>query len=93
MQAKSEQWQADGGKFIPYPATWLNRQGWLDELPAAQAGEDGLPPFVPPDPAAVDARREEGKAIQARLDADAARVAERKAFLRSQIPQLRIATG
>ncbi len=31
----SEQWQKDGGQFIPYPRTWLNRGGWTDELDAA----------------------------------------------------------
>lgn len=31
-QAKtSEQWMKDGGQFIPYPATWLNKKGWEDE--------------------------------------------------------------
>jgi hypothetical protein len=29
---KSEQWMKDGGKFIPYPATWLNSGGWDDEI-------------------------------------------------------------
>ena len=32
----SEQWQKDGGQFIPYPQTWLNRGGWADELDAAR---------------------------------------------------------
>lgn len=32
-QKKSEQWQSDGGKFIPYAATWLNGQRWEDEVP------------------------------------------------------------
>ena len=32
----SGDWAKDGGKFIPYPATWLNAEGWLDEVqPAA----------------------------------------------------------
>jgi hypothetical protein len=25
-------WQKDAGQFVPYPATWLNRRGWEDEL-------------------------------------------------------------
>jgi hypothetical protein len=29
---KSEQWQKDGGKFIPHPATWLNGKRWEDEM-------------------------------------------------------------
>jgi hypothetical protein len=28
---KSEDWIKENGKFIPYPSTWLNAQGWLDE--------------------------------------------------------------
>lgn len=31
-QKNSEQWQKDGGKFIPHPATWLNGKRWEDEL-------------------------------------------------------------
>lgn len=27
----SDQWQREGGRFIPYPATWLTAKGWLDE--------------------------------------------------------------
>ncbi len=30
-QAKTEQWVKDSGQFIPYPATYLRRQSWLDE--------------------------------------------------------------
>ena len=29
----SMDWQKDEGKFIPYPATWLNDKRWEDELP------------------------------------------------------------
>lgn len=33
IQAKtSSEWVKDGGQFIPYPATWLNAQGWEDEI-------------------------------------------------------------
>ena len=28
---ESEQWQKDGGQFIPHPTTWLNQQRWNDE--------------------------------------------------------------
>lgn len=28
----SEQWTKDFGQFIPYPATWLNAQGWKDDI-------------------------------------------------------------
>jgi hypothetical protein len=29
---KSEEWQEQNGKFIPFPATWLRAKGWEDEL-------------------------------------------------------------
>lgn len=28
----SEEWTKDGGRYIPYPATWLNAEGWNDEI-------------------------------------------------------------
>lgn len=31
-QKGSEQWQKDGGQFIPHPATWLNGRRWEDEV-------------------------------------------------------------
>lgn len=30
-------WKKDGGQFIPYPATWINRGGWEDEVGTAIA--------------------------------------------------------
>ena len=30
-QRGSEQWQRNGGQFIPHPATWLNQGRWEDE--------------------------------------------------------------
>lgn len=30
-QKKSHDWIKEGGKYIPYPATWLNRGGWMDQ--------------------------------------------------------------
>jgi|GEM_PF-382406 len=35
----SEQWTRDKGKYIPYPATWLNRGGWEDEIQRKQEVE------------------------------------------------------
>jgi hypothetical protein len=29
---KSDDWQKDGGQYIPYPATWLNAEGWADVI-------------------------------------------------------------
>lgn len=35
-QAESEQWQKEGGKFIPNPSTWLQGERWNDELKPAR---------------------------------------------------------
>lgn len=32
LQKKQDGWVKDGGKFIPYPATWLNQRRWEDEV-------------------------------------------------------------
>jgi uncharacterized protein YdaU (DUF1376 family) len=32
MHKKSDQWTMDKGKYIPYPASWLNAEGWNDEI-------------------------------------------------------------
>lgn len=29
---KSDDWRKDGGKFIPYPASWLRGERWDDQL-------------------------------------------------------------
>lgn len=39
QQKQSDQWNRDGGQYIPYPATWLNQRRWEDEAPA-QSGEE-----------------------------------------------------
>ncbi len=45
-QAKqSQDWQKEGGQYIPYPATWLNARGWEDELEPA-APERRQPTFT-----------------------------------------------
>lgn len=39
-QAKtSADWTSDGGRYVPYPASWLNAKGWEDEI--AGAPQDG----------------------------------------------------
>jgi len=30
--SRSQSWLKEGGKFIPYPATWLHAKGWEDEV-------------------------------------------------------------
>lgn len=34
QQKRSDQWNRDGGQYIPYPATWPNQRRWEDEPPA-----------------------------------------------------------
>jgi len=29
---ESDQWKADGGKYIPNPSTWLNQERWTDDV-------------------------------------------------------------
>lgn len=29
---ESDQWKADGGKYIPNPSTWLNQERWSDDV-------------------------------------------------------------
>lgn len=31
-QKAGHDWQQEGGKYIPHPSTWLNNEGWLDEV-------------------------------------------------------------
>ena len=38
MLKGSNEWTKDGGQYVPYPATWLNADGWNDEVGSA----DGL---------------------------------------------------
>ena len=32
---ESDQWNRDGGQYIPYPATWLNKREWEDDISPA----------------------------------------------------------
>lgn len=45
-QAKtSEQWAKENGRYIPNPSTWLNAEGWEDEIkPAILTASGGNPP-------------------------------------------------
>jgi hypothetical protein len=44
----SADWTKDGGKYIPYPATWLNAKGWDDE--------ESTSPTPTPDPDEINYR-------------------------------------
>lgn len=53
-QMETEQWQREGGKFIPYPSTWLNRGQWEDEVKSnnqepQESATDGLTKVFNPD--------------------------------------------
>jgi hypothetical protein len=36
LQVDSPDWQKDGGKYIPNPATWLNGERWKDQLSSTE---------------------------------------------------------
>lgn len=42
VQKASRQWTKDGGQYIPYPASWLNAEGWEDEVGESSDGLDNL---------------------------------------------------
>lgn len=41
-ERQTADWKNEGGKYIPYPATWLNAKGWLNE-PYSSDGMNGAP--------------------------------------------------
>lgn len=41
MLKGSNEWTKNGGQYVPYPATWLNADGWNDEVRSAD-GFDNL---------------------------------------------------
>ena len=36
---ESEQWNKEDGQYIPYPATWLNKRKWEDEVQKKRTSE------------------------------------------------------
>ena len=38
QQKQSDQWNRDGGQYIPMPSTWINQKRWEDELPQGVNG-------------------------------------------------------
>lgn len=40
----SEQWNREGGRFIPNPTTWLNQGRWDDEIPETETLPNQAPP-------------------------------------------------
>lgn len=47
-QRQGEQWQKDGGRFIPMPSTWLNQRRWEDEgnVGAGRGNEESKCQFI-----------------------------------------------
>lgn len=43
-QMRSEEWQRDGGRYIPYPASWINGRRWEDEEPLPTPTEPSKAP-------------------------------------------------
>lgn len=39
-QKSCEQWKKDNGKFIPHPSTWLNAEGWENQLESNDVFEE-----------------------------------------------------
>lgn len=37
----TQQWQEDGGRYIPHPATWINQRRWEDEMNGESARSSG----------------------------------------------------
>jgi hypothetical protein len=72
-QSKTEEWQKDRGRYIPYPATWLNQRQW--ENVAATALPTGAP--AGPDPALE------------KIKADDAKAAPMPAEVRNQLNQIK----
>lgn len=45
-QKKGDQWIKEGGKFIPYPATWLNQKRWEDEVKTYPSEKANIKPML-----------------------------------------------
>jgi hypothetical protein len=50
----SPEWRKDNGRFIPYPASWLTRGGWEDELPTKTNDETPVQASALPDRSLVN---------------------------------------
>ena len=42
-QKKSDQWNRDGGQYIPHPRTWLNQGRWEDSVDTFEPENGGVP--------------------------------------------------
>lgn len=39
QQKQSDDWTREGGRFVPYPATWLNGRRWEDEIEGTEVSD------------------------------------------------------
>ena len=74
---QSDQWQEDGGKFIPYPSSWLNKRRWEDEVPLKKAVVNAAKIVV-----AQQYGQRDYSTVQAELEAEQDR--EMEEFMRRQ---------
>ncbi len=47
VQKKSADWGKDGGRYIPYPATWLKGKRWLDDVVKSDSPDILKSAYVP----------------------------------------------
>ena len=40
MLKGTQEWTKNGGQYVPYPATWLNADGWNDEVGSADGNDN-----------------------------------------------------
>lgn len=60
----SQEWTKDDSRYIPYPATWLNAEGWANDYkPLRQAAAPKAPTGNMPDPLAERRRMMGGGAV------------------------------
>lgn len=60
----SQEWTKDDSRYIPYPATWLNAEGWANDYkPLRQAAAPKAPAENMPDPLAERRRMMGGGAV------------------------------
>jgi len=57
---RTEQWQEANGKYIPHPATFLNKARWEDDIPAKPEPQRGDPDWLPTEEEAEQIMRDSG---------------------------------
>lgn len=70
MHKLSDQWQKDGGQFIPHPTTWLRKERWEDEVKPASTQSSGNGKYLDPYALFEQAQREKAEYEAARTHGD-----------------------